>query len=268
MIDEVGELLREAAARTVLPWFNQLSAEHIAEKAPGDLVTIADQQTEEFVAAGLRRLLPGSVVVGEEAVSVDEELLCRLRDAGRVWLVDPIDGTANFAAGRRPFVMMVALLDAGVPVASWIFDPIVGSLAVAERGAGCVVDGVRLTGGVSGESPPLGKLRGALALRYLPDELRARVLAGIDEVGVVLAGQHCAGREHWDIATGEQDFALFWRTLPWDHVPGTLLVREAGGVARRLDGSPYDYTDDRSGLLVARTEAAWQELREALLPAG
>ena len=267
MIDEVGELLREAAARAVLPWFNQLSAGHIAEKAPGDLVTIADQQAEELVAAGLRRLLPGSVVVGEEAVAADADLLHRLHDAGQVWLVDPIDGTANFAAGRRPFVMMVALLDAGVPVASWIFDPIAGSLAVAERGAGCAVDGVRLDNGVPG-SPQLGKLRGALALRYLPDQLRARVLAGTDEVGVVMPGQHCAGREHWDIATGEQDFALFWRTLPWDHVPGTLLVQEAGGVARRLDGSPYDFTDDRPGLLVARTESAWQELREALLSAG
>lgn len=263
MIDEVGELLRDAAARAVLPWFNQLSAEHIAEKAPGDLVTVADQQAEEIVTAGLRRLLPGSAVVGEEAVSADPGLLHRLRDAGKVWLVDPIDGTANFAAGRRPFVMMVALLDAGEPVASWIFDPIAGSLAVAERGAGCVVDGVRLGGGVNG-APALDGLRGALALRYLPGRLRRKVRAGAEQVGAVLPGQHCAGREHWDIATGTQDFALFWRTLPWDHVPGTLLVQEAGGVARRFDGGPYDFTDDRSGLLVARTEAAWHELHRAL----
>ncbi|MDG4774600.1 inositol monophosphatase family protein [Solwaraspora sp. WMMD792] len=265
MIDEVGELLREAAARAVLPWFNQLSAEHITEKAPGDLVTVADQQAEEVIAAGLRRLAPGSVVVGEEAVAVDPRLLRRLGDAGRVWLVDPIDGTANYAAGRRPFVMMVALLAGGEPVASWILDPVAGSLVTAERGSGCWVDGVRLE--QPSTMPPVGRLRGAVPLEYLPVPVRAAVEAGGDRVGAVLPGQHCAGREHWDIAAGEQDFAVFWRTLPWDHVPGTLLVRETGGVAMRLDGSPYDFTDDRSGLLVARTDAAWQEVRAALLPA-
>ncbi|WFE25204.1 inositol monophosphatase family protein [Solwaraspora sp. WMMD791] len=265
MIDEVGQLLRDAAEQAVLPWFRRLSAEHIDEKGPGDLVTVADRRSEEIITAGLLRLAPDSVVVGEEAVSADADLLHRLRDAGRVWLVDPIDGTANFAAGRRPFVMMVALLDGGQPVASWIYDPVADSLAVARRGAGSAVDGVPLGVGGNGAAPPLRTLRGAVPLKYLPDRVRVTVQAGGDQVGAVLPGQHCAGREHWDIAAGTQDFALFWRTLPWDHVPGTLLVEESGGVARRLDGGPYDFTDDRAGLLVARSEAAWQELQRALL---
>ncbi|MDG4763583.1 inositol monophosphatase family protein [Solwaraspora sp. WMMD406] len=263
MIDEVGELLKEAAAQAVLPWFDTLTAEHVTEKAPGDLVTVADQQAEEIITAGLLGLLPGSAVVGEEAVAADARLLGRLRDTGSVWLVDPIDGTANFAAGRHPFVMMVALLRAGAPVASWIFDPVAGSLAVAEHGSGCFVDGVRLP--VASDRPPLRTLRGSAPLRYLPARARATVAARAARVGAVLPGLHCAGREHWDIAAGRQDFAIFWRTLPWDHVPGTLLVRETGGVALRFDGSAYDFTDDRGGLLVARTESAWQDLRGALL---
>ena len=58
---------------------------------------------------------------------------------------------------------------------------------------------------------------------------------------------------------------MFWRTLPWDHVPGTLLVREVGGVVRRLDGSPYEVGEDGHGLLVAVSEDAWQAVHAALL---
>ena len=82
------------------------------------MVTVADRRAEELISAGLRRLRPGSVVVGEEAVADDPALLRHLRDGGDVWLVDPVDGTANFAAGRRPFALMVALLTDGEPAAS------------------------------------------------------------------------------------------------------------------------------------------------------
>ena len=58
---------------------------------------------------------------------------------------------------------------------------------------------------------------------------------------------------------------LFWRTLPWDHAPGVLLVREAGGVARRFDGAEYHPADDDKGLLVAADERTWHEVRDALL---
>jgi len=266
MIDEVSELLRDAAARVVLPWFKRLADCDIQEKAPGELVTVADQRAEEIITAGLRRLVPESVVIGEEAVAEEPSLLDRLRDTGTVWLVDPIDGTGNYAAGRRPFVMMVALLRAGVPQASWIFDPVVDSLAVAQRDGGSYLDGRRISS--SAGTPTVAGLRGSLSARYLPDRLRVVVEAGGDQVGAVLPGLHCAGQEHQDIATGVQDFAIFWRTLPWDHVPGTLLVCEAGGVARRFDGSPYDHADNRCGLLVARSEAAWRQLHATLLSGG
>ena len=66
----------------------------------------------------------------------------------------------------------------------------------------------------------------------------------------MLSGQHCAGREYLDLLTGKQQFVAFWRTLPWDHAPGALLVREAGGVVRRFDGEPYRPADEGNGLLV------------------
>jgi fructose-1,6-bisphosphatase/inositol monophosphatase family enzyme len=81
----------------------------------------------------------------------------------------------------------------------------------------------------------------------------------------VLPGNHCAGREDPDILRGVQDFVLFWRTLPWDHAPGVLLLQEAGGVARRFDGTPYEPGDDRNGLLAAANLDVWTAVHEALL---
>ncbi|PWR09736.1 inositol monophosphatase [Micromonospora acroterricola] len=263
LLDDVGGLLREAADQVVLPLFRKLDEADVSEKAPGEVVTVADRRAEELISAGLRRLRPGSLVVGEEGVADDPGLLRHLRDGGDVWLVDPVDGTANFAAGRRPFALMVALLTDGRPTAGWILDPLADTLA-----AGWADDGTLLNGrpvGGNGSAPSLGELRGAAMTRFLPPEARDRVRAGGRRLGELLPGQHCAGREYLDILTGEQQFTLFWRTLPWDHAAGALLVRAAGGVARRFDGVDYHPVDESRGLLVAANEQVWAEVHDALL---
>jgi fructose-1,6-bisphosphatase/inositol monophosphatase family enzyme len=263
LTDEVADLLRRAAATAILPVFRRLDDTAVEEKAPGEVVTVADREAELIISAGLVRLLPGSTVVGEEAVAADPAVLDRLSGPGPVWLVDPVDGTANFAAGRRPFAVMVALMREGVTEASWILDPISDELAVARAAEGAYLDGTRAYApdGVR----PMSALRGAVMSRLLPPDLRARVQAGIGRIGEALPGNHCAGREYPDILRGVQDFVLFWRTLPWDHAPGVLLLEEAGGVARRFDGSPYDPTDGRSGLLVAANPDLWTSAHRALL---
>ncbi|MET8250158.1 inositol monophosphatase [Micromonospora sp. NPDC005197] len=263
LLDDVGDLLLEAADQVVLPLFRKLDDADVSEKAPGEVVTVADRRAEELISAGLRRLRPGSTVVGEEGVADDPGLLRHLRDSGDVWLVDPVDGTANFAAGRRPFALMVALLTDGRPTAGWILDPLAGTLAAGRADEGTLVNGQPVD--VADAVPPLGDLRGAAMTRFLPAEARDRVRAGGRRLGELLPGQHCAGREYLDILTGEQQFTLFWRTLPWDHAPGTLLVRAAGGVARRFDGVDYHPADDGRGLLVAANEQVWAEVHEALL---
>ncbi|MER7893545.1 inositol monophosphatase [Micromonospora sp. NPDC094482] len=263
LLDDVGTLLRETADQVVVPLFRKLDAADVAEKAPGEIVTVADRRAEELISAGLRRLRPGSVVVGEEAVAEDQGLLRHLRGGGEVWLVDPVDGTSNFAAGRRPFALMIALLTEGETVAAWVLDPLADTLATARLGLGTYLDG-RLVQNSGTDSTP-SALRGMAVTRFLPPAARDRVRAGGSRIGELLPGQHCAGREYLDILTGEQQFALFWRTLPWDHAPGALLVRAAGGVARRFDGTEYHPADDGRGLLVAANERVWDEAREALL---
>jgi fructose-1,6-bisphosphatase/inositol monophosphatase family enzyme len=284
LIHPVGRLLRHAARTAVLPLYRRLALDDVEEKAPGELVTVADREAERIIGAGLRELLPGSAVVGEEGVAADPALLDRLGDAGPVWLVDPVDGTANFAAGRGPFVIMVALLRDGVTRAGWILDPRSGSLATARRGRGAYLDGRRVTalGGSAREGrgraggraaePAVRSgngLRGVVTSRYLPASLRDDVRRRAHTLGDVLPGHGCAGREYPDIVGGAQDFALFWRTLPWDHAAGSLFTEEAGGVVRRLDGSAYDPTDrPRVGLLAAASEPVWRRVRDTLFPDG
>ena len=118
--DTVTQLIRTIVAEEVVPRFEKLAHGDVTEKAPGDYVTIADIETERRLTEELTRLLPGSVVVGEEAAAADPAILGLLAHAAPVWVIDPVDGTWNFSEGRRYFGTMVALVrrDASRPPGS------------------------------------------------------------------------------------------------------------------------------------------------------
>ena len=122
--ERVVELMRETAAAELLPRFRNLSKDEIRPKRPGDVVTVADVAAEHLLAAGLARILPGVPVVGEEAVENDAGLLDLIARPGEAcWIVDPLDGTANFAAGRDRFAMIVCLVqDDSSHISSVVID--------------------------------------------------------------------------------------------------------------------------------------------------
>lgn len=261
MIETVAEVLRRTAADVVLPRYRALAAHEIEEKSPGDLVTIADREAEARIAQGVAGLVPGARFVGEEACARDASLLDGIGE-GTVWIVDPIDGTGNFAAGRSPFALMVALLREGEIAASWIHDPLSGQMVVAERGGGAWLDGERLA--ADQDSPGLARLRGVVSRFALPETMTAGVASIEAAIGEVADNRRCAGAEYPRIATGERDFALFWRTIVWDHAPGVLILTEAGGVARRLDNTPYRPAEPGTGLVLARNPAIADEITALL----
>ncbi len=143
LIARVGELMRRAADQAILPRYRRLQQSEVEEKSPGEVVTVADRDCERLLTRELLELYPGSRAVGEEACAVNPNSLGNLGE-GVVWLVDPLDGTSNFAAGRGPFAVMVALLKNGTCVASWMLDPLGGSLCTAELGSGAFRDGSRV----------------------------------------------------------------------------------------------------------------------------
>ena len=258
LIDEVATLLRDVSAQTILPRFQRLESADVLEKSPGDVVTAADRESEALITAALLKLHPGSRIIGEEACAADWEILQGLEE-GAVWLVDPLDGTANFAAGRRPFSVMVALLNDGETVLSWMLDPVSGEMCIAERGSGATIDGTRI---VTNEPNP-NDLKGAILNKFMPADVRERVEASSDGFAS-LPGMLCAGAEYPAVARGERDFAVFWRALPWDHAPGALFLEEAGGAVRRPNGEPYIVGSDEFGLMLARTPATMEKLRSAI----
>jgi fructose-1,6-bisphosphatase/inositol monophosphatase family enzyme len=262
LIDEVSAVLRHATAEAILPHFRNLHASQVEEKTPGEMVTIADREAERIITPRLRSLLPGSRVVGEEAAAETPALMDEL-DEGDVWLVDPLDGTANFIAGSPEFSVMVALLRRGQTVAAWLLDPVADHLAVASLGAGAFINGARVH--TETTLPNAGSCRGAVLTRFLPEPMKARVTANSTRFSAILPGARCSGVDYPAVATGKQHFVMFWRLLPWDHAPGALLVSEAGGHVARLDGSRYHPSDRRPGLLVAQNEKVWHTVSGELL---
>lgn len=258
-IDAVTTILRETAQEAVLPRFGTLTEGDVMEKAPGQIVTVADRDAEKIITARL----PGVVdapVVGEEAVSADPALLDALRDEPVVWLVDPVDGTRNFSKAVPEYAMMVALVRGGRTVAAWILRPEKDLLHVAELGSGAWRGTTRLRRSPAPAAPDL--LRGTVQ----PFEVRARLSAEPPRFGEAGPGARCVGVDYPRLAEGDLDFALFRQTSPWDHAPGTLLLTEAGGVALRLEGDPYRPDDDRTGLLCTADPTTWRTVR-SLLPA-
>ena len=261
-IDAVTDILREAAQTAIVPRFRALAEGDVTEKSPGEVVTIADREAEDLITPRLQAVVDAPVV-GEEATAANPGLVRALREAPVAWLVDPLDGTANFVAGRPYWAVMAALVRGGQTVAAWIVRPADDRVYVAEAGSGAWRNGVRIERAPAPADP--AQLRGAAHTRFLPPAGRARVQAAASRFARLGPGASCAGIDYPQVADGELDFVLFWRTLPWDHAPGTLLLTEAGGIALRPDGTGYAPDDDRRGLLDAADARTWQTVRPLLL---
>jgi len=265
-IDHVASLIREVAATVVMPLWRRLEPHEIIEKSKGDLVTRADHEAEAALIRGLTALAPGVPVVGEEGAASDATMLADLHELPAVWVVDPVDGTQNFVRGQDRFAVMVALLRHGVVNAGWVYLPALGKMVIAEAGSGTWINGEQ----VMAPAPPLAasSMVGAAHIRRLREPLREQVR---DRLKDFAANQpaFCAGFDYVAIIEGHKHFSLYNRTLPWDHAPGAILVREAGGKTARFDGAPFepaslDSAGKGEGILTAPTPESWDTVRRAL----
>lgn len=252
----VQALMRAAAERAILPRYRALAEADITSKAADDVVTVADHESEAILTEGLARLLPEAAVVGEEASFADPAVLGRLGDT-LCWIVDPLDGTNNFAAGKPPFGILVALAEAGETIAGWLYDPLTGRMCHAERGKSAFVDGTRIQARTSGQKPPVA----AISLAFMDPAKREAVKRHIAPHYTLVDIPRCAEEQYPRLVLGQNDVSIFERTLPWDHAAGVLFLNEAGGKAARPDGSPYRVADHaRPGLIGAASPALWDDL--------
>ena len=255
--ERVAELMRETAAAELLPRFRALAKEDIRLKGPGDVVTVADEASEQRLASGLARILPGVPVVGEEAVENDPGLVDLIKRPDETcWIVDPLDGTANFADGRDRFGMIICLVHDRVAVGGWILDVPRGHMAIALKGQGVTLDGSPVRREKPAR-PPVGfvgyKVRKEFD-RQLPPERRQ----SLGRVSTL----RCAAAEYLEMLAGRADFNLYRMTKSWDHAAGALMVTEAGGMAQRFDRQPYGPAQPlNAGLITAIHPETLAEVR-------
>ncbi len=265
-IDWLAALLADAASSEIMPRFRRLDRGDIKQKtSAADLVTEADVNAERVITARLRERYPDAMIVGEEAHSENPALLDGLAEAPLAFVIDPVDGTFNFASGIPLFGVMLAVVVKGETVAGIIHDPVGKDWLIGAKGAGSHVrhsDGSLEKARVA-DPVPMEQMTGAIGFNFLPEPERSRL--ALNHVRTLSQFNYrAAACEYRLLATGGGHFVVYNKLMPWDHLAGALIHAEAGGYSARFDGSAYSARHIDGGLLVAPDKDSWKELRREL----
>ena len=261
--DALIQIVRDVAAKEIRPIFRNLEATDIDSKsAPDDLVTVADRAAELAIAAAVRELLPDAAIVGEEAVSADKSILDRVGQ-GQVVVIDPIDGTWNFANGVATYGVILAVVEDGETVFGLLYDPSYDDWIVSTKGQGAWFHHAngrsrRLT---LDAAPQLSDSFGYVGMYLFTKPEQVQIAAQLPTFRRTLS-LRCSCHEYRSLAGGASQFCLNGMLNVWDHAAGVLIYQEAGGVARLLDGRDYHPSMREGRLLTAASEELWQDVAE------
>jgi myo-inositol-1(or 4)-monophosphatase len=228
--------------------------------SPTNLVTEMDARAEALIVERLRESFPDDAILAEERGGEPGR-------SGRRWIVDPLDGTTNYAHGVPVFAVSIALEEAGVVVLGIAYDPNLDELYAAERGRGAVLNDTPLA--VS----PRSALNESLLATGFPYDIRATDDNNLREYAALSLRARAVRRLGsavldlaW-VACGRFDGYWELRLGPWDIAAGSLLVEEAGGRVTDLDGGPVILDAPRivatNGRVHAELLAALHEIRAA-----
>ena len=269
-IEFVDDLLGAVARAELMPRFGRLAAAEVFTKSSAfDVVSVADRAAEQAITDAVLARYPEAVVIGEEAADADPAILRQVDTAELALVVDPLDGTKNFVSGLPLFAVMAAVLREGRVVAGVIHDPLTDTSAVAEEGGGAWLR----RGGVTerrlrvAAPVPLAEMDAVAGTQFVEEPLRGVLAANLDRLGSH-TWLRCAGHEYRMAAAGHCHLLTYHKLMPWDHAPGWLIHREAGGYSAHFDGSPYKPVNLTGGLLCAPDEASWHAAKQAILAAG
>ena len=258
---EIHALMKSATERAILPRYQSLAVHEVDNKAADDVVTIADHEAEAILSEGLAKLLPEAAIVGEEACHANPAVMDRLGD-DLCWIIDPLDGTNNFAAGKPPFGVLIALAERGETIGGWIYDCLSGRFCHAQIGKGAYVDGTRVYARASGSVPPIA----AISLIFADPDRREALKTEIAPHYTCVDIPRCAAEQYPRLVLGQNDLALFEKTLAWDHAAGALFTNEAGGKVARPDGRPFRVDEHlKKGMIGAASPALWDEMAARML---
>lgn len=258
-------LVRRAARAEILPQYRALDTLNIEQKTNAlDLVTDADKATEVMLRRGLAHIFPDALIVGEETIAETPALRDKIEDAPWAVIIDPIDGTWNFAHGLGVFGTILSITRFGQPVFGLLYDALMDDWIVSNETQGTTTRETAQGRSIPAKTAapkPLSDLYGFIHTRLMEKDVQKDVAVA----GLALANHEplrCSCHEYRLVAQGRADFCLSSKLNPWDHAAGVFAVQNAGGVARFLDGRDYK-TDVREGyLLTASNEETWASLRD------
>jgi myo-inositol-1(or 4)-monophosphatase len=249
-------LAREAGALQRFRYETTLAIE--TKSAPVDLVTEVDRACEQHIVAGIRGERPSDAIVAEEGTrEAGHEALWR-------WIIDPLDGTTNFAHGYPRFCVSIGVERVGEPAVGVVYDPLMDELYHAVAGGGAFRNGQRVR--VSGETE-LG--RGLLATGFAYDR-RSSAVDNLDHFAAFLKTARALRRDGSAaldlcyVASGRLDGYWELKLAPWDVAAGSLIVEEAGGRCSDFRGGP----GHRSGSQMLASNGALHEAMLAVLARG
>ena len=260
--EAIDAIIRKVAREEILSRYKSLQDHEISDKQSGEVVTEADIESERRLSRDLTSLLPGSVVIGEEAHEADPEIIHRFKEPAPVWVLDPLDGTRNFAEGRPCFCVIVALVDQQITQAGWIFDPLKNIMYSARRGEGVKRNSEALK---PQPSKTLEDMVGSVG-KMRREKIDAQYGPAGTNRPADFVRYRCIGMEYVDMVLGTLDFAEYVNLKPWDHTAGLLLLKEAGGHAAYAT-SKREYVPgriQRSRLIATRTKQNWPDIKRLL----
>jgi myo-inositol-1(or 4)-monophosphatase len=227
-LDFALDVSKRAGAK-LLSRFEKLKESDVSFKGKRNLVTVADKESEQFIVGEIRRLFPDHSILAEEETKDREETSWQ-------WIIDPLDGTINYAHGHPFFCISIALLREGRVAMGVIHAPLLDETYYAESGKGAFLDGRELSVSVSDEL--INSLL-ATGFAYVREETMSNNLANFNRLSLKARGVRRYGSAAIDLAyVAAGRLEGFWELYlaPWDVAAGSLLVTEAGGRVTDIGG--------------------------------
>nr|WP_239090177.1 inositol monophosphatase [Marinomonas ostreistagni] len=251
------EIVRNVAKQEILPRFRDLSSDNISTKSGfDDLVTVADLAAEKAMTEAFSVLLPDALIVGEESVAADASVLDKIDSDELVLIIDPIDGTWNYANGLPTFGVLIAAAYAGQTIFGLLYDVANDDWIEASQGEGTWF--VRANGDARQITIRTevadDNLVGMFSPFLFKDESLRRHAALLQPKYARTIALRCCCHEYRTMVQGNVDFSVSPKPNVWDHAAGILAYQEAGGKVEMLDGSDYRPTI-REGVIIAGRNA-------------
>lgn len=246
LLEQVVGWIEEAASEVKRKLESPLLVEEKSSRH--DLVTNVDRETEKFLVDKIRYFYPEDLILGEEGLGDKIS-----NTSGRIWIIDPIDGTLNFVKQQENFCIMIGIFEDNQPILGFIYDVIKDEFAYGGEETGVFLNGERVNAieNVGLSEGLIGINSGMFAKNYLGAQE-----IGFKAVGIRMLG--CAGLDFLNIIRGKQN-GYISHLAPWDFAAGVALGKPLGLEFSKFDGSAYNILDGRQYFIVA-TRKTYQDI--------